>query len=276
MRLATLRINGATSAARVEGDKLIPLRAPDVAAVLQQSDRDRALNDDRGLAIPVNEAQFETLIPRPSKVFCVGLNYRQHIHEGARKRPSYPTLFAKFADTLIGAYDDLLLPRVSECTDWEAELGVVIGTFARHVTPREARQVIAGFTIINDVSVRDYQRRTEQSLQGKVFQSTTPVGPYVVSLDEFDNPLNLQVRCEVDGQLMQCGNTADLIFDPMHIVSYCSDIVALRPGDLIATGTPAGVGEVHDPPLFLSPGQILKTSIEDIGCCINRCVAEPF
>jgi acylpyruvate hydrolase len=213
-------------------------------------------------------------VPRPGKVICVGLNYRAHILEGGREPPQYPTLFAKFADSLLGARDDLVLPSVSERVDWEVELGVVIGRPVHRATPAEAAAAIAGYTVINDVSMRDWQNRTLQWLQGKAFEQCTPAGPYLVTPDEVGHAADLEVRCEVDGAVMQQARTSDLLFGPAEIAAYASQVITLKPGDLIATGTPAGVGAARTPPVFLRPGNVLRTWIEGLGECVNRCVAE--
>src|ERR1019366_2446959 len=153
-------------------------------------------------AVPVAEADFAPVVTQPGKIICVGLNYRAHILETGRELPEYPTLFAKFADTLLGPRDELVLPSVSERVDWEVELGVVIGSPVYRATPEEALAAIAGYTVINDVSMRDWQRRTLQWLQGKMFEHSTPAGPYLVTPDEVGHAADLEVRCEVDGAVM--------------------------------------------------------------------------
>ena len=213
-------------------------------------------------------------MPRPGKVVCVGLNYESHIREMGREPPEYPTLFAKFAEALVGPNDPIVLPSVSDQVDWEAELAIVIGRAGRHVVSSDAPEHIFGFTILNDVSIRDWQNRTPQWLQGKTFEATTPLGPAVVTADELDGASDLLIRCEVDGKTMQEARTSDLWFSPNDIVSYVSEIVTLRPGDLIATGTPAGVGVGRDPQLFLRAGQTVRTTIEGVGEIVNVCVQE--
>jgi acylpyruvate hydrolase len=213
-------------------------------------------------------------VPHPEKIFCVGLNYRAHILEMSRELPDYPTLFAKFASGLIGAHDDLVLPSVSKAVDWEVELGVVIGRRIRRATLEQAHDAIAGFTVVNDISMRDWQARTTQYLQGKAFDASTPVGPVLVTGDEIGDAVDLEVRCELDGIVMQRGRTSDLLFGPTAVVSYISQFATLSPGDLISTGTPGGVGTGRDPQVFLEPGQVLTTAIEGIGSCVNRCVPE--
>ncbi len=191
-----------------------------------------------------------------------------------RELPSHPTLFAKFPDTLTGARDDLILPAESEEVDWEAELGVVVGAPVRRASTEEAAAAIAGFTVVNDVSMRDWQWRTAQWLQGKMFEASTPVGPWLVTGDEVDGAADLAIGCEVDGVVMQSSRTSDLLFGPAELVAYVSRITTVRPGDVIATGTPGGVGAARSPKVFLAPGQVLRTVIEGIGECVNRCVAE--
>src|SRR5271169_5820213 len=273
MRFATIRTDQGTTAARVDGDVLIPLDAVDVGAMLAAG-VEHARERDGAPAVPVAEADFAPVVTRPEKVLCVGLNYRSHILETGRDLPEYPTLFAKFADTLTGARDDLVLPSVSEKVDWEVELGVIIGRTVYRATAAEAEAAIAGYTVVNDVSMRDWQSRTLQWLQGKMFERTTPAGPYLVTADEVGSAPDLEVRCEVDGVVMQQSRTSDLLFGAAEIVAYASQAVTLWPGDLIATGTPGGVGNARKPPVYLRPRNVLRTWIEGLGECVNNCVAE--
>jgi acylpyruvate hydrolase len=209
-------------------------------------------------------------------VICVGLNYRAHILEMGRDLPEYPTLFAKFADTLIGARDDIIRPQETGQLDWEAELAVVIGTPARRVRGNAAEAAIAGFTVLNDITCRDWQFRTREWLQGKTWDSSTPVGPYLVTPDELPGGVRpaLSVRLLVDGELMQSDSTGDLLFDPVALVEYVSTIVRLNPGDVIATGTPGGVGHARKPPCFLVGGETVVTEIESLGRLENLVVKE--
>lgn len=274
MRLATIQTQARTQAVRVEGDELVLLRAADVGEVLAAADRDRAANDETGDSVPIWSADFAPLVPHPGKIFCVGLNYRSHILEGGFEVPAFPTLFAKFEETLIGARDDIVLPAVSKMVDWEVELAAVIGEPLRHVGIEEARRGIAGYTIANDISARDYQTRTSQLLQGKTFESTTPVGPFLVTGDEIDDAVDLEIMCQVDGQCMQHDRTSELVFSGPHVTSYISEIITLQPGDLILLGTTGGVGFARNPPEFLKPGQVVRCAIEGLGECLNRCRAE--
>ncbi|MEU8246171.1 fumarylacetoacetate hydrolase family protein [Nonomuraea sp. NPDC048916] len=267
MRLATLRLPRRTTAARVDGDHAVEIGVRDVGELLAQPDwRERAAAAD-GPRHPLATADLAPVVPRPGKIICVGLNYRNHILEMGRELPAYPTLFAKYAEALIGPYDDIVLPAVSEAMDWEAELAVVIGANVRHATPEQARAAIAGYSVFNDVTARDYQNRTLQWLQGKTFEATTPFGPYLVTPDEVGGPMTMQ--CEVDGEVVQQADTADLVFPPAELVSYLSEILTLRPGDVIATGTPGGVGHARRPPRYLAHGSKVVTRIAGVGELVN-------
>jgi acylpyruvate hydrolase len=274
MRLATVRRpDGTTAAARLDGDELVPLPYPDVVALLAEAGWRDATGGAAGERIPLAGADLAPVV-RPTKVICVGLNYRSHIEEMGRGFPDHPTLFIKFPDTLTGPYDDLVIPHLSAEVDWEVELGVVIGQPARRVDEAGAAACIAGYTVVNDISMRDWQWRTTQWDQGKNFEASTPVGPFLVTGDEIGDAADLEVTCTVDGQRMQTGRTCDLLFGPAAIVSYASQFTTLRPGDLIATGTPGGVGAGRDPKVFLAPGQVLETAIEGIGVCRNLMVED--
>ncbi len=274
MRFATIRTDQGTTAALLDGDVLVPLDAADVGEILAGGGEGPGRPRQGARPVPVTEADFAPVVTRPGKVICVGLNYRAHILETGREMPEYPTLFAKFADTLLGPRDDLVLPSVSDRVDWEVELGVVIGRPVYRATPAQAAAAIAGYTVVNDVSMRDWQARTLQWLQGKMFEHSTPAGPYLVTPDEVGDAADLEVRCEVDGAVMQQSRTSDLLFKPAEIVAYASQAITLKPGDLIATGTPGGVGNARKPPVYLRPGNVLRTWIEGLGECVNHCVAE--
>lgn len=274
MRLATVRRpDGTTAAARVEDDELVLLPYPDVVALLADAAWREAAASSGGERLAVAGADLAPVV-RPAKVICVGLNYRSHIEEMGRPFPDHPTLFIKFADTLTGPYDDLVIPDASAEVDWEVELGVVVGRPARRVDETEAAGCIAGYTVVNDISMRDWQWRTPQWDQGKNFEASTPVGPFLVTGGEIGEAADLEVTCTVDGARMQTGRTCDLLFKPATIVSYASQFTTLRPGDLIATGTPGGVGAGRDPKVFLAPGQVLETAIEGIGACRNLMVED--
>lgn len=272
----TFRTQAGTRAGRIDGDAIVELGAPDVGSLLaagfDQPGTDATISE--GPLHDLHTADLAPVVTHPGKVLCVGLNYASHIKEMGREPPEYPTLFAKFAEALIGPNDAIMLPSVSDQADWEAELAIVIGRPARNVLLDEAMEYIFGFTIINDVSIRDWQNRTTQWLQGKTFEATTPIGPAVVTPDEVGGGSNLSIRCEVDEETVQEARTSDLWFTPAAIVAYASQILTLRPGDVIATGTPAGVGAGRDPQVFLRPGQTVRTTIEGVGELVNLCVEE--
>ncbi|MEU7915650.1 fumarylacetoacetate hydrolase family protein [Microbispora bryophytorum] len=275
MKLATLRVDGGTRAVRVEDDRLVDLGHDDLGALFALEGWEQVAAAADGESWPLEGADLAPVVPNPSKVICVGHNYTNHIKEMGRELPSYPTLFPKFADTLIGPNDPIVKPAETEALDWEVELVVVIGKQVRRATEGEAAAAIAGFTVMNDVSVRDWQFRTIEWTQGKIWDSSTPVGPYVVTPDEVGGVRPaLAVRTVVDGQVMQSDDTGTLLFDPVQLVRYISTVVRLNPGDLIATGTPAGVGHARDPKVYLVGGETVVTEIEALGACTNLVVKE--
>lgn len=207
------------------------------------------------------------VLPAPTKVICCGLNYADHISETGRELPTHPTLFAKYADTLIGPKDDIVLPEGLQ-VDWEAELAVVVGAEVRRAGREEAARAIAGYTVANDISVRDWQYRTLQWFQGKAWDHTTPVGP-VVGPDEVDPVAGLDISCRINGETVQQANTSTLVFDAAELIAYISTFTVLRPGDLVLTGTPGGVGVARDPQRFLEDGDVLETEISGIGMLRN-------
>lgn len=280
MRLATIRTAEGNRAVRRDGDRLVDLGATDLGEFLARPDWAEAAAGATvargGVTYPVESVDFAPVVPRPAKVLCVGHNYTNHIKEMGRELPAYPTIFTKFADSLIGAYDDIPRPAETNALDWEVELAVIIGREVRRASAEEAAGAIAGFTVMNDVSVRDWQFRTVEWTQGKAWDGLTPVGPYLVTPDEVPGGLRpaLEVRTIVDGQVMQRDDTSTLLFDPVTLVRYVSTLTRLRPGDLIATGTPAGVGHARDPRRYLEPGQTVETVIDGLGACVNRIVEE--
>jgi acylpyruvate hydrolase len=276
MKLATLRTDAGTRAVKVEGDRLVDLGAEDLGAFLATAGwRERAGSAD-GASYPVEGADFATLVPQPSKVVCVGLNYKNHIQEMGRDLPDYPTLFSKYADTLIGATDDIRRPDETEAFDWEVELAVVVGARVRRATTEQAEAAIAGFTVLNDITCRDWQFRTREWLQGKNWEATTPVGPYLVTPDELPGGVRpvCDVRLSVDGEIMQTDTTGDLLFDPVALVEYVSTMIRLNPGDIIATGTPGGVGHARKPERYLVGGETVVAEIDGIGRLTNRVVKD--
>ncbi len=273
MRLVTFRTDGGTRAGRVEGEEVVELDFDDVGALLASGDW-RLGAAGAGRRHPLAGLSLAPVVVRPPAIVCVGLNYAAHAAEGGNEPPAYPTLFAKFASSLIGAHDDIALPSVSPCVDWEVELAFVVGGRGRYLSESEALGTIAGYTVANDVSMRDWQSRTSQFLQGKAFEACTPVGPALVTPDELPggSAEDLRLSCEVDGVAMQDSRTSDLIFGIGAVAAYISQIMSLEPGMLVLTGTPSGVGAARKPPVFLRAGQVMRTTIEGIGVLETHCV----
>lgn len=270
MRLGTARRRGGTQAFRQDGGTTIFFPIADAGALLKLPDW-ATLPGERGEA-----PEPEDLAPpvlRPGKFICAGLNYFDHAREVGKEVPRYPTLFAKMGTTLLGARGDIQLPTIGQSikTDWEAELVIVVGKTVRNADAATAREAIAGYTVLNDVSVRDWQKRTEEWFQGKNFDATSPLGPVITTTDEIDPDKGLSVECLVNGQVKQSGYTDDMIFSCTDLVTYITGFMTLEPGDLIATGTPAGVGTARSPQEFLTAGDELITRIEGIGELRNRC-----
>jgi acylpyruvate hydrolase len=272
MRLATIRTPDGARAVRVDTDGAVETGHTDVGALLAQPDWQAVAAAASGAVHDPATVDYAPLIPAPGKVLCVGLNYRNHILEMGRELPRYPTLFTKFADALLGAGDDIELPPESAAVDWEAELAVVIGRPVRRADDDTAAGSIAGFAVLNDVTMRDWQYRTTEWTQGKTFEATTPLGPVLVTPDELPGGVRpaLPLSASVDGETVQKADTSDLVFDPVALVRYASTIITLRPGDVIATGTPGGVGHARKPPRYLTDGAVLVTEIGGIGRLTNR------
>ncbi|WP_425860904.1 fumarylacetoacetate hydrolase family protein [Arthrobacter sp. TWP1-1] len=276
MKLLTLRTPHGTTptqAVRQDGDTLTEIDGyASVGELLKNPDWKAVAAAANGATHAYDGADLAAVVPAPGKIICVGHNYRNHIKEMGREVPPYPTLFAKYAESLIGPNDDLALPPESDAVDWEAELAVIIGKPGRRISEADAGEHIAGYAVLNDVSMRDYQFRTIQWLQGKTWENSTPFGPALVTSDEFTaGPL---MTSAVDGEIMQSTPTGDVVFTPEFLVHYISTIITLNPGDVIATGTPGGVGHARDPKRYLAEGQILVTTIEGLGTLTNKVVKE--
>uniref|UniRef100_A0A8C3Q205 Fumarylacetoacetate hydrolase domain containing 2A n=1 Tax=Chrysolophus pictus TaxID=9089 RepID=A0A8C3Q205_CHRPC len=211
---------------------------------------------------------------RPAKVICVGLNYRDHCLEQDVKVPKEPLIFSKFPSAIVGPFDDIVHPAESSEVDWEVELAAIIGKMGRHVQESEAMEHIVGFTVANDVSARDWQMRRNgrQWLLGKTFDTFCPIGPAIVTKDSVTDVHNLRIRCSVNGQLMQSSSTNQLVFRLPQLVAWVSQFVTLRPGDVLLTGTPPGVGVFRKPPVFLKQGDEVQCEIEELGTICNKVV----
>ena len=212
-------------------------------------------------------------VARPSKLICLGKNYLEHAKEGNFDAPEKPLLFAKAPSALSGPTDPIILPRSCGQVDWEVELAVVIGREGKRIHPDNAWDYIAGYTVMNDVSGREAQFGDGQWFRGKSFDTFAPLGPALVTPDEIDDIRNLQLTARVDDQIMQTGNTGDLVFDIPHLLAYISEDITLLPGDVISTGTPAGVGIFRDPPITLAAGNVVTCRIDMLGELINPVVA---
>ena len=301
MKLATIREDGGTTkAGRVERDEIVLLPYADIGELLASGHGWRESAGADGPRIALDGASFGRLVPRPTKIFCLGANYLEHVKEWDPdlKPPQFPEIFTKFPESLTGPYDDIPLlpglgcldyeaaiafsaglpivaqPPQSDCVDWEAELVVVVGSEVRRASETEAAEAIAGFTGGNDVSVRDWQLRTRQWMQGKAWEAMSPVGPVLVTPDELGGVRpDLRLRCLIDEVVMQDSSIGSPVFDPVEVVSYISTFVTLRPGDLIFMGTVPGCGISMSPQQYIRPGQVMTTEFEGIGQLINRFVA---
>ena len=273
MKLATIRTATGTAAVRLDDGGAVETGYHDVGVLLSQPDWRAIAVGARGAHHDSEGLDFAPVVTDPGKIVCVGLNYRSHILEMGRDLPEYPTLFAKFTDTLIGAHDDIVIPEASQALDWEGELAVVIGASVRHADRATAEAAIAGYCVLNDITARDWQYRTVEWLQGKNFESTTPLGPYLLTADAFDISA-AAIETRVGEEVVQSANLNDLLFTPADLVSYLSTMFTLRSGDVIATGTPGGVGHAREPRRYLSPGAIVTTSITGLGQCRNVCRPE--
>lgn len=224
----------------------------------------------RGTRIAPASVKALPVVPNPGKLICVGLNYKTHVAETKRPDSEYPSLFIRFNDTLAAHEDVVLRPTFSERFDWEGELAFVIGKGGRHIPRAQAFDHIAGYTCFNDISVRDWQRHTHQFTPGKNFPGTGPLGPYLVTSDEVADVTRLTLETRLNGQVMQHASIADLIFDIPVLVEYISRFTPLSPGDVIATGTPGGVGDRREPPLYMKQGDVVEVEITGLGVLRNR------
>jgi acylpyruvate hydrolase len=279
MRLATVSRNGGTSAAILsEGGVAVITDGdspayPDVGVLLEAGEEGmrKAQNAlDAGRFEEYDESELSRPILNPGAVVCVGLNYKTHILEMGRDLPSNPTYFAKLSRALTNPFAEVPLPAASSRVDYEGELAVVIGRGGRDIAEEDAWDAVAGLTVLNDVTMRDYQRRTVQWFAGKSWEASTPMGPAVVTPDELDYPGGLELVVSVNGDERQRAPLSDLVFGVPALVADLSKIVALRPGDVIATGTPGGVGEAMEPSRFLEDGDVVEVEITGLGSIRNR------
>jgi 2-keto-4-pentenoate hydratase/2-oxohepta-3-ene-1,7-dioic acid hydratase in catechol pathway len=284
MKLVTLLHAGSEAVGCVEQQDVIVLPAPpsgqglvgwlqQPAAQLAQATaqaRTQAAN-----VLRLSDAKLLPAVPRPGKIVCLGLNYADHAAEGGHKKPEYPSFFLRVPSSLAAHGEALLRPRVSERFDYEAELAVIIGKRGRHLNEQNALDVVAGYTCFNDGSLRDYQRKTSQWTIGKNFDRTGPLGPWAVPASELPpGATGLKIESRLNGQVMQSSNTSNMLFPVVETLCLLTEVMTLEPGDVIAMGTPSGVGYARNPPVFMKAGDRIEIDIEKIGVLANTIVDE--
>lgn len=286
MRLVTFQQNGNDDVGVVRDDHVLPVGALD-PSLAGQSMRmlagapdlvDRltaALASTTVTGTPLNQVHLRPVVPDPGKIVCVGLNYADHAAEGGHDIPTYPALFMRGANSLANPTDPIICPACSDKLDYEVELMVIIGRGGRHIKQADALDAVFAYTVFNDGSVRDYQRKSAQWTAGKNFDQTGPVGPWAVTPDELPaGASGLKIESRLNGKVMQSSNTEHLIFSVARIIEIVSEYSTLEPGDMIATGTPGGVGWPRKPPVFMKAGDTIETEIEQIGLLTNKIANE--
>ena len=278
MKLLSFAAGGKDLFGAVSGNGVITLNErvgrPSLAAALAAGGVEALRQAVQGAAPDrkLTEIEFRPVIPQPNKILCAGVNYRAHAAEVSRELPKQPSMFIRFTDTLVGHGGEMIRPKLSDNFDYEGELALIIGKAGRHVPPERALDHVAGYTIFVDGSVRDYQKFSVTS--GKNWPGTGPLGPWLVTTDEIPDPSKLTLTTRLNGREVQHSDTDKLIYSIPQIVSFCSDFTALSPGDVIATGTPEGVGHGRTPPLWMKPGDVLEVEITGIGVLRSRIVDE--
>ena len=280
MRVASYSLAGRRSVGVVRGDRVVDADADRLEALLQDwpasFERLRALD---GEGVPLSEVRLHAPVTRPSKFLAIAANYQSHIDEVLAANPSYvpPTSqrwFTKLPSCINGPYDPILQPPESDQLDWEVELAIVIGRRCRRVKAADAPGVVAGYTVCNDVSARDWQKRSPTIMLGKSFDTHGPLGPWLVTPDEVGDPHTLSLSCWVNGERVQHGSTAEMIDDCWSQIEYLSTVCTLEPGDVIATGTPFGTGGSSKPPRYLKPGDVVRCEVERVGAIEATVVRE--
>lgn len=283
MKLASFVKDGKITWGGVTGERLVDL-APKFGARFADLKAMLAGGGQVGLSpfietgkdwMPLQVGQFLPVIPNPGKIFCVGVNYADHQKEMGRSKLEHPTIFLRFTDTLIGHGQAAWIPRISPAVDYECELAVIIGKGGRYIEAARALDHVAGYTCFNDISVRDWQRHTTQFTAGKNFPRTGALGPWMVTADEIPDPHSLSIKTRLNGKVMQDSNTSELIFKVPELIAYLSSFTPLSPGDVIATGTPSGVGFARNPPVFMKAGDTVEVEIASIGVLKNVLEMEP-
>jgi 2-keto-4-pentenoate hydratase/2-oxohepta-3-ene-1,7-dioic acid hydratase in catechol pathway len=283
LRFVTLQREGYTEPALLNDEEVIGLQRngfPDLLSVIvgAADALDRvarwAYHPPGGERFDLAAVRLAPPIPRPPKIICIGLNYRDHAAESGQQVPEAPAVFAKFPTALIGHGRAIVLPRASTQPDYEAELAVVIGRGGRNIAEERWQQHVFGYTILNDVSARDWQNATSQWMIGKNFDTFAPIGPAIVTPDEIPDPHDLDITLTLSGSVMQKSNTRNMIFRVPWLISYLSRVFTLEPGDIIATGTPAGVGFARKPPRWLKSGDECRITIQRVGELVNPVIGE--
>lgn len=273
MAYASYTYQGQDFLGEVDGEKVVPLKgltsinADTTPEVLAAAERLTAN------AVAVADVTLRAASPQAGKIVCVGLNYKAHIEESKRDLPTYPVLFPKYASSVIGPNDDILLPPEATQVDYEGELAVIIGRGGRRISEAKALEHVLGYATSNDVTMRDYQYKTHQWMQGKAWDNTTPIGPYVTTPDEVDLSTAV-IQTVLNGEVVQSSDLSYLIFSIPKLIATVSEFTELTPGDVILTGTPAGVGYRRDPQLFLRDGDTVSVTIEGVGTVTNKVVSE--
>lgn len=279
MRIVSFRRDGKISYGLLEGEEIadLPEQDPQLPPALND-----ALPALRGYVPPaatrktvsLSDVTLLPVVPSPQKIICIGVNYADHAAETGQAPPPYPTVFAKFANTLAASGDPIVLPSASAMPDYEGELAVVIGRPGRQITEQDALDYVAGYTAFNDVSARDFQGHTSQWTMGKSPDTFGPLGLALVTADEIPDPQKLELRTTVNGEVLQQASTADMVFTVRQLIAYLSQTMTLLPGDVIATGTPSGIGAARTPPRFLRPGDTVVISIDGVTELTNPVVGE--
>jgi 2-keto-4-pentenoate hydratase/2-oxohepta-3-ene-1,7-dioic acid hydratase in catechol pathway len=272
MRLVTFQPLGKGAipeAGIVAGDRVTGLGRDMLSVIASGRPAER-----EGSSYELSTVRLLAPIPRPPKLICVGLNYRDHAREAGLEIPSVPTIFSKFSNVVIGPGATIVLPKISKRPDYEAEFAFIIGPEGRDIPAASALDHVFGYTIVNDVSARDYQMATSQWLMGKTFDTFAPMGPWIVTRDEIADPHALDLTLEIGGEILQHSNTRELVFGVPALIEFISSVVTLEPGDVVATGTPAGVGFARKPPRYLRDGDEVVIRIQGIGELRNPVSAE--
>ncbi len=283
MRVVTYEAAGKAHPGIVKGDAVIDISSAGFRSVIELIEagpeglakaEKLASGAPRNGQHPIESVKLLAPIPKPPKLICVGLNYLDHAKETGTEIPKVPTIFNKFSTAVIGPGANIVLPKASKAPDFEAEFAFVIGRGGRHIAKDDWENHVFGYTIVNDVTARDYQRATTQWLMGKTFDTFAPMGPWIVTADEVPDPHSLDIQLEIEGETLQDSNTRELIFKIPDLIAFLSSVFTLEPGDVISTGTPSGVGFARKPPRYLRAGEEIVVRIPVIGELRNPVVAE--